>query len=132
MLHDEEYSDQFHYSNIKRAIEEHLRHIKNNCLEKFAIAKYFLENARDKQKFKLLKSVNLENILDAYESFHMHKFRDKLMNIKPSEISGELFSVFVDFEPVLIVDEHLIERYNEHTHTYDDNHHTDWLEYFSY
>lgn len=84
----------------RRAIEErwkeHLRHMKNNCAEKSAVARHFLVNTKhelDKRKFKLVKNVNRECSLDAYESMYMQKFKDKLMNIKPPEIMSELFSL---------------------------------------
>lgn len=84
----------------KRAIEErwkeHVRHMKNNCPERSAVAKHFLENVKhelDKEKFKLVKNVNRENNLDAYESFYIYKFKDKLMNIKPPEILSDLFKL---------------------------------------
>ena len=65
--------------------------------ETSSVAKHFKINSNHtcKEESKLVKQVNDERLLDAWESFFMFKFSDKLMNDKPAPISSSLFEYFV-------------------------------------
>lgn len=86
--------------DFKTRLNEHKQAIENNFPNKSAVAEHMLkirENENfhniDFEKSKLIKIVNDNWKLDAYETLYMTK-ENQLINLEDAPISGHLFSIF--------------------------------------
>ena len=81
--------------NIITRFKEHCAHIKHNQPSKSAVAQHVLENNHfnisRNENLKLLKSVNNNTKLNAWESLYIHKNRFNLMNVDKGPIISPLF-----------------------------------------
>ena len=81
---------------------EHVKAIKNNEPTKYSVAYYALDNLHfnfsPRNNLRIKKVINNTNLLDAYESYYIHKHNQsannvRLMNTDQGNVTSYLFSI---------------------------------------
>lgn len=73
--------------------DEHMSDVKNKN-ENNAIAKHFIDQPNhvyNDKNFKLIKHVTKDNLLNAWESLYINKYKDTILNIKSPPLESDLF-----------------------------------------
>lgn len=81
---------------ILKRFKEHFAHLKYNEKEKSSVAEHMLENSHSfsLQNLKLIRNVNSNYELDAFESFYIFKNKNNLMNSDDGPIKDSIFKKF--------------------------------------
>lgn len=94
---NKEYIGQTRRPILKR-FKEHFAHVKYNEPEKSSVAQHMLDNNHNfnLQNLKLIRNVNNPYELDAFESLHIFKNKNNLMNGDDGPIRDPIFKKFYD------------------------------------
>lgn len=81
--------------NLKTRLKEHKANFKNNHEEKSAIAKHCIQEQHTFTNVKLLQEVRKSSYLDAYETLHIKRQKEHLVNNEPGIFQSSPFLYLV-------------------------------------